>query len=98
MEDGVLRNADCVVHLSDFVDSYLAELKAQCRPDARQILWTGHAHDRAAVAGLAQSEIQSLIARFRHGQRVAGRLLLPGCPAWPDAWREHAVDIRVGAR
>jgi glycosyltransferase involved in cell wall biosynthesis len=64
MEDSVLRNADCVVHLSDFVDSYLAELKAQCRPDARQILWTGHAHDRAAVAGLAESEIQSLIDGF----------------------------------
>ena len=64
MEDGILRNADCVVHLSDFVDSYLAELKAQCHPDARQILWTGHAHDRAAVAGLAQSEIQSLIDGF----------------------------------
>jgi len=64
MEDCVLRNADCVVHLSGFAHSWLAELKAQCRPDARQILWTGHAHDRAAVATLAQPEIQSLIDGF----------------------------------
>jgi glycosyltransferase involved in cell wall biosynthesis len=64
MDDGVLRNADCVVHLSDFVHRYLAELKAQCRADARQILRTGHAHDRAAVASLAQPKIQSLIDGF----------------------------------
>jgi glycosyltransferase involved in cell wall biosynthesis len=64
MDDDVLRNADCVVHLSNFVYSRLAELKARCRPDARQILWTGHAHDRAAVATLAQPEMQSLIDGF----------------------------------
>jgi glycosyltransferase involved in cell wall biosynthesis len=64
MEDGVLRNADFVVHLSRFDGAELARLKGLCRPDARQIVWTGHAHDRAAVAPLAQPAVQALIDGF----------------------------------
>ncbi|MDD4866090.1 MAG: glycosyltransferase family 4 protein [Mycobacterium sp.] len=61
MEDGVLRNADCVVHMGGVIAARLAELKARCRPAARHILWTGHAHDQPFVAALAQPEIR---ARF----------------------------------
>jgi glycosyltransferase involved in cell wall biosynthesis len=64
MDDSVLRNADSVVHLSGFDRASLAELKARCRPDARQIVWTGHAHDRGAVATLARPEVQALIDGF----------------------------------
>ena len=64
MEYGILRNADCVVQLSGVAHAMLAELKAMCRPDARQILWTGHAHDQPAVATLAQPEIRALVDGF----------------------------------
>jgi glycosyltransferase involved in cell wall biosynthesis len=64
MEDGVLRNADCVVQLSGVLNAMLAELKALCRPDARQILWTGHTHVQPAVANLAQPQIRALVDGF----------------------------------
>lgn len=64
MENCVLRNADCIVQLSGVYHSMLAELKALCRPDARQILWTGHAHDQPAVAALAQPETRALVDGF----------------------------------
>ncbi len=64
MGDDVLRNADCVVHVGGVVDARLAEFTALCRPDARLILWTGHAHDQPAVATLAQPEIRALFDGF----------------------------------
>jgi glycosyltransferase involved in cell wall biosynthesis len=64
MQDGFLRDADCVVQLSAVLHAMLAELKALCRPDTRQILWTGYAHDQPAVAALAQPETQALVDNF----------------------------------
>jgi glycosyltransferase involved in cell wall biosynthesis len=62
--DGSLRDADCVVQLSALFPPRLVELKALCRPDTRQILWTGYAHDQPAVTALAQPETRALVDGF----------------------------------
>jgi glycosyltransferase involved in cell wall biosynthesis len=64
MEDGFLRDADCVVQLNAVFQPMLAGLKALCRPDTRQIVWTGYAHDQPAVAALAQPETRALVDGF----------------------------------
>jgi glycosyltransferase involved in cell wall biosynthesis len=64
IEDHLLGSADCVVQVSVVLPARLAEFKARCRPDARQILWTGHAPDQPAVAPLAQPEIWALVDGF----------------------------------
>ncbi|HTX94126.1 MAG TPA: glycosyltransferase family 4 protein [Mycobacterium sp.] len=79
IHDGILTNADCVVQVNGVV--MLAELKAQCRPDARQILWTGHAHDQPAVAPLARPEIRA---------QLDGFALVSD---WQAAWFCQAFDI-----
>jgi glycosyltransferase involved in cell wall biosynthesis len=42
----------------------LAEIKALCRPGARQLLWTGYAHDQPAVAALGRPETRALVDGF----------------------------------
>jgi glycosyltransferase involved in cell wall biosynthesis len=64
MQDGVLRNADCVVQVNAVQHAVLTELKALCRPGARLILWTGHAHDQPGVAALTRQETRALIDGF----------------------------------
>jgi glycosyltransferase involved in cell wall biosynthesis len=64
IQDGFLRDCDCVVHLSAVFHAMLADTKALCRPDTRQLLWTGYAHDQPAVAALAQPETRGLVDGF----------------------------------
>lgn len=63
IEQGMLHDADCVVHLGG-VHPGLAEFQALCRPGARHILWTGLAHDQPFVAPLASPAIRALFSGF----------------------------------
>lgn len=55
-----LAGADAVVVVGGCTPNVAAFLRQAAGPAARLVLWTGHAHDQPAVAGLADPAVQAL--------------------------------------